>query len=160
MSSYTEDFLVQQTTANYLKNALGWDSVYAYNEETFGPDGTLGRLSDKEVVLTRYLRTKLMEFNPGLPDGAYHDAISQLLEISAAQTIMATNREKYTLLRDGIQVSFRNTKGELKKERLRVFDFEHPGNNQFLCVRELWIKGSPYRRRADIIGFVNWTAPL
>jgi len=50
---YTEDTLVQQTTAEYLETRLGWDSVYAYNAETFGPDGTLGRDSDKEVVLTR-----------------------------------------------------------------------------------------------------------
>ena len=155
MSSYTEDFLVQQTTANYLKKELGWESVYAYNEETFGPDGTLGRMADREVVLTRYLRAKLEEFNPGLPDSAYHDAISQIVEISAAQTTLATNREKYALLKDGLQVSFRNSKGELKKERLRVFDFEEPENNQFMCVRELKIKGSLYRRRADIVGFVN-----
>jgi type I restriction enzyme R subunit len=155
MSSYTEDFLVQQTTANYLKKELGWESVYAYNEETFGPDGTLGRLSDRQVVLTRYLRAKLEEFNPGLPDSAYHDAISQIIEISAAQTTLATNREKYALLKDGVQVSFRNAEGELKKERLRVFDFEEAENNHFMCVRELWIKGGLYRRRADIVGFVN-----
>ncbi len=29
---YTEDTLVQQTTAGYLEH-LGWDSVYAYNNE-------------------------------------------------------------------------------------------------------------------------------
>ena len=51
----TEDSLVQQTTGEYLDEALGWETVYAYNTETFGPEGTLGRLSDREVVLTRYL---------------------------------------------------------------------------------------------------------
>jgi type I restriction enzyme, R subunit len=39
--------------------------------------------------------------------------------------------------------------------RLRVFDFLNPEANHFLCVRELWIKGALYRRRADIVGFVN-----
>ncbi|MDY0221560.1 MAG: type I restriction endonuclease [Desulfobacterium sp.] len=28
-------------------------------------------------------------------------------------------------------------------------------NNHFLCVRELWVRGDLYRRRADIVGFVN-----
>ncbi len=46
LSDYTEDTLVQQTTAEYLESALGWESVYAYNNETFGPDGTLGRAAD------------------------------------------------------------------------------------------------------------------
>jgi type I restriction enzyme, R subunit len=155
MSRYTEDTLVQQTTAAYLETQLGWESVYAYNEETFGADGTLGRASDREVVLTRYLRAALEKFNPGLPESAYQEAIRQITEISAAQTMLATNREKYDLLKDGVQVSFRNAAGELKKERLRIFDFDQPKENHFLCVRELWVRGNLYHRRADIVCFVN-----
>ena len=30
---YTEDSLVQQTTAEYLEQQLGWETVYAYNNE-------------------------------------------------------------------------------------------------------------------------------
>ena len=67
MTYLNEDTLVQQTTADYLKDHLGWDSVYAYNQETFGPDGLLGRNSDREVVLTRYLKQVLQELNKGLP---------------------------------------------------------------------------------------------
>lgn len=59
LSSYTEDILVQQTTAKYLERRLGWESVYAYNTETFRSNGTLGRASDKDVVLVRYLRQAL-----------------------------------------------------------------------------------------------------
>ena len=66
MSSYTEDVLAQQTTADYMCDELGWDSVYAHNTETFRPGGLLGRKSDREVVLTRYLLAALKEFNPGL----------------------------------------------------------------------------------------------
>ncbi len=53
--SYTEATRVQQTTAEYLEKELGWESVYAYNAETFGPQGTLGRASDREVVLKVWL---------------------------------------------------------------------------------------------------------
>ena len=35
---YTEDTLVQQTTAGYLEQELGWESVYACNNDDFGPD--------------------------------------------------------------------------------------------------------------------------
>ena len=154
-NAYTEDTLVQQTTAEYLEKKLGWDSVYAYNNEDFGPDSLLGRKSDREVVLIRYLRQKLCELNPGLPDAAYDDAVRQITASIATQTLLATNREKYTLLKDGVQVTFRNDKGERVRQRLRVFDFDNPENNHFLCVRELWVRGDLYRRRADIIGFVN-----
>ncbi len=154
-SGYTEDTLVQQTTAEYLEQELGWESVYAYNSETFGPEGTLGRASDREVVLTRYLRSKIEELNPDLPASAHEDVVRQITTISATQTLLATNREKYELIKDGVQVTFRNEKGERVRQRLRVFDFDKPENNHFLCVRELWVRGDLYRRRADIVGFVN-----
>ena len=152
---YTEDTLVQQTTAEYLERQLGWQSVYAYNNEDYGPGSLLGRSSDREVVLTRPLREKLMSLNPGLPDAAYDDAVRQITATVASQTLIATNREKYGQLRDGVQVTFRNKQGERVRQRLRVLDFDAPENNDFLCVRELWVKGDLYRRRADIIGFVN-----
>ncbi len=66
-SGYTEDTLVQQTTAEYLEQQLGWESVYAYNNEDFGPDSLLGRDTDRDVVLTRTLREKLVDLNPDLP---------------------------------------------------------------------------------------------
>ena len=155
ISGYTEDTLVQQTTAEYLEQQLGWESIYAYNNEDFGPDSLLGRESDREVVLTRTLRAKIEELNPGLPATAYDDAVRQIVTISTLQTLAATNREKYELIKDGVQVTFRNVKGERVRERLRVFDFDAPENNHFLCVREFWIRGDLYRRRADIVGFVN-----
>ncbi len=151
----TEDTLVQQTTADFLRDALGWRTVFAHNEETFGPEGTLGRSSDRDVVLTRMLGEKLIALNPGLSDAAYRDALRQIVEAGVGQSPLALNREKYALLKDGVSVIFRNAQGERVKQRLRVFDFEQPDNNDFLAVRELWVRGDLYRRRADIVGFVN-----
>jgi type I restriction enzyme R subunit len=154
-SPYTEDTLVQLTTAEYLERQLEWRSVYAHNNEDFGPDSLLGRSSDREVVLARTLRKKLEDLNRGLPAVAYDEAVRQITAIVASQTMAATNREKYAQIRDGVQVAFRNDKGELVRQRLRLIDFDEPENNDFLCVRELWVRGDLYRRRADIIGFVN-----
>ena len=155
MSAYTEDTLVQQTTADYLRDELGWESVYAYNEETFGSEGTLGRKSDREVVLTRYLGEALVKLNPSLPMPAYQEAIRRITEYSVTQSTLQINMEKHDLFKDGVLVDFRNEKGEPVKRRLRVFDFDGPENNHFLAVRELWVQGALYRRRADIVGFVN-----
>lgn len=152
---YTEDQLVQRTTAEYLHEQLGWESIYAYNDEDFGPNSLLGRTSAREVVLTRYLKAALIKLNPGLPVEAYHEAVRQIVEVSASQTVLVANREKYKLLRDGVTVAFRKAKGELIKRTLQVFNFATPKENDFRAVRELWIRGDIYRRRADIIGFVN-----
>lgn len=152
---YTEDTLVQQTSAEYLEQQLGWESVYAYNHEDFGPESLLGRSSDREVVLTRYLRAALVELNPGLPETAYEEALRQMVSVSATQSLLATNREKYRLLREGIPVTYRNANNERERRHLKVINYEHPEENHFLCVRELWVRGDLYRRRADIVGFVN-----
>lgn len=152
---YNEDTLVQATTADYLLNELGWDeSIYAYHE-VFGKEGTLGRSHDGEVVLTRYLGEKLMQLNPDLPLAAYKAALGIIIEVSSSSVMLATNYEKDQLHKNGVQVSFRNDQGELVKKRLRLFDFDNPENNHFLAVREFWIRGDLYRRRADVVGFVN-----
>ena len=48
----SEDRLVQATFAAHLTDALGWESVYAWNDETFGPDGKRDDLNkaDRERV--------------------------------------------------------------------------------------------------------------
>ena len=154
-SPFTEDTLVQQTTADYLEQHLGWHTVYAYNTEDYGPDSLLGRRSDREVVLSRPLWEKLATLNPGLPDAAYDEAVRQMTDAVPSQSLIAINREKYDLMRDGVSVTFRDANGKRVRERLWVFDFDQPANNDFLCVRELWVQGDLYRRRADLIGFVN-----
>lgn len=46
----SEDRLVQQTFAEHLDEKLGWESVYAWNQETLGPNSTLSRGSEREVI--------------------------------------------------------------------------------------------------------------
>ncbi len=35
--AYTEDTLIQQTTAEYLERQLGWNPICFYIQEPFGP---------------------------------------------------------------------------------------------------------------------------
>ncbi len=46
-----EDRLVQKTFADQLRGVHGWESTYTFNEEVLGPAGTLGRASERDVVL-------------------------------------------------------------------------------------------------------------
>jgi len=155
-SEYSEDRLVQQTTANFFEQTLKWHSVYAYKKETFGTNGTLGRKDKREVVLTRYLRQALEKLNPGHPQQVYDDAVEQFTTSNISDQLITINQKKYQLIREGIpEKPYKNPKGETINPRLKVIDFEHPENNHFLVVREMSIQGSLYSRRPDIIGFVN-----
>jgi type I restriction enzyme, R subunit len=89
----SEDRLVQQTFTEYLRDRVGWDSVYAWNSETFGLNGTLGRNTECEVVLTRDLRAALQRINSTLPQRAIEDAIQTLTRYDFSRSTLQHNQE-------------------------------------------------------------------
>ncbi len=154
---YSEDNLIEQTAIDIFLHQLGWDTLLAFNKESYGEGSVLGRLNRREVVLKKIFFEKLKLFNPGLPEQAYQLAYEKLIEESITKSLAEINYEKHQLLRNGIPVDYINEKGEqIKNKTLKVFDFQSPDNNNFLAVRQLWIEGKSKReRRPDIIGFVN-----
>ena len=152
---YSEDQLIQKSTAEFLEKELGWKSVYAFDQETLGVNGTLGRTSYHEVLLTRHLTQALKRLNPWLTDKQLQECMERMTEHMSSQTLMQINEQKYQLIRDGIPVTRVKTNGETEEVRAKVIDFASPDKNEFLCVRELQVHGALYRRRADIVGFVN-----
>lgn len=157
----SEDRLVQKTFAEHLENALGWESVYAYNTETFGPQGTLERATERDVVLVRDLRAALKRLNPDLPETALEHAIEALTRIDFARSLLQHNSELYGFIRDGVPVEWRDVTGQTgqpRYARAKVIDFRNTANNRFLAVRELKIQGVRvpyYNRRADLVCFIN-----
>tara|TARA_R100000935_G_C2841045_1_gene171022 strand:+ start:8913 stop:11318 length:2406 start_codon:yes stop_codon:yes gene_type:complete len=155
----SEDQLVQKTFADHLEHVLGWDSVFAWNQETFGLDGTLGRNDTKEAVLTRDLRAALERLNPDLPAKAINEAVRDLTVYDVSRSMVQHNRDFYRMIRNGVPVTYRDMNGRHKSARARVLDFDNkPGMNRFLAVREFKLTGirTPnYNRRADLVCFVN-----
>lgn len=154
----SEDRLVQATFADHIRDVLGWESVYAWNEETFGPNGTLGRANEREVVLLRDLRAALERLNPDLPASVREEALGKLTRTDASRSLLQLNREFYSFIRSGVPVEWRDAKGEMCYAQARVIDFRSPTNNRFIVVRELKIQGPRvphYNRRADLVCFVN-----
>lgn len=154
---YSEDKLIEQTAIKLFQNNLQWQTIVAYNAETFGENGTLGRAGKKEVILKKHFMDKLVALNPGLPAKAYQEAYTKFTEASSSKSLPEINYEKYQMMREGITVDYINEKGEhIKNKTLQVFDFSNPVNNHFIAVSQLWIQGKSNReRRPDIIGFVN-----
>ena len=154
----SEDRLVQKTFADHLRDRLGWESVYAYNTETFGPRGMLGRASEREVVLVRDLRAALERLNPEIPEAAREQAVEKLTGADFARSLVQQNREHYGYIRGGVPVEWGDENGETRRALARVIDFRTPDNNRFLAVRKLKIQGARvpyYHRRADLVCFVN-----
>lgn len=154
-TDYSEDRLIQKSAAELMETELGWTSVYAYDKEVLGENGTLGRNSFHEVLLIQRFRLALKKLNPWITDKQIAEAIERMTERMSSQTLMQINEQKYQFIRDGIPVTRIKPDGTSEEIKAVVIDFENIDNNDFLCVRELWVYGALYRRRADIVGFVN-----
>ena len=152
---YSENILVQESSGNVLSDKLGWDVVFAYNTEVLGENGTLGRKSYKEIVLVRYLKKALFDNNDWMTEDYANEAVKILCAYVSSASLMQINEEKYSMLRDGISVQYKNENGSTEPRLARVFNFKEPEKNHFLAVKEMKIHGDLYRRRTDIVGFVN-----
>lgn len=152
---YSENILVQESAGNLLHNELGWDVVFAYNTEVLGENGTFGRKSYNEILLTRYFKAALKRLNPWLTDAQADEAQKRLESHMSTSSLLQNNEEKYFLIRDGIPVTVKKPGGKTEEKKAAVIDFTDPGNNDFLAIKELKIHGDLYRRRTDIVGLVN-----
>ena len=152
-AGFGELLLVEQPAIEWLIE-LGWQHKNLYTE-TFGVYGSEGRDSESQVILIPRLSAALTALNPGLPTEAYTQAIEQIVQDRSKQTAVNANREVYRLLKDGVKVRLPDEHGGHSIETLRVIDWATPDNNDFLAASQMWVAGDMYRRRCDLIGFVN-----
>ncbi len=174
MQNYSEDTLVEQPTIALFAR-LGYETINAFNEQA-GTRSILGRETFQEVVLRPRLRDVLRRLNVGVSGEAIELAIEELTRDRSALSPVHANREVYRLLKDGIKVTMRTVSskhgqgrdgGKHNEERtdeadggeidevVQVIDWQHPERNDFLLVSQMWIAGEMYKRRADLVGFVN-----
>lgn len=152
---YSENVLVQDSAAALMHDELGWDVVFAYNQEVLGENGTLGRKDYHQIVLWRYFNQALKKLNPWITDAQITEARQTLSPYLSSASLLQINEEKYFMIRDGIPVTVKKPNGKTEEKKAIVIDFNDPDSNHFLAVKELKIHGDLYRRRTDIVGFVN-----
>ena len=154
MNPYNENNLVEQTVIKLIQELWG-NSECHINAYTDEEDTKLGRNNRGEVVLTKYLRPALLKINTHVNSNAIDQVVNEITRSRAHLSLISANQEVYTLLRDGVSVNIRRESGEMDTEKVRIFDYEHPENNEFLLVSQMWITGPIYTKRPDLIVFVN-----
>ena len=149
----TEDELVEQPALRLLSQ-LGWEVASGF-EEVLGSAGTLGRDSQSEPVLGHRLRDALRSLNPGVPEATLEEAADRLIEDWSAMDRVRANREVYELIRAGARVETTASDGERRTVTVRFVDWNQAEANDWLAVSQFWIAGDMYKRRADVVLFVN-----
>ncbi|MCD4777654.1 MAG: type I restriction endonuclease subunit R [Desulfobacterales bacterium] len=153
LNDYSEDNLVEQP-AIALFAGLGWETENCFYEK-FGENSTHGRETSSEVVLLPRLRSALERLNPALPKEAIELAIEELVRDRSIMSPANANREIYQLFKNGVKVSFQDSENEEIVETVQVIDWNEPLNNNFFLASQFWVSGDMYKRRADLVGFVN-----
>ncbi|MCY7371913.1 MAG: type I restriction endonuclease subunit R [Polaromonas sp.] len=145
----TEDQL-EQEALNWLQD-VGYACAY-------GPDIAFDgvapeRASYRQVLLTGRLRSAIDRLNPGVPAAAREDALAQVLDMGIP-VLLSANRRFHQLLVTGVPVQYQKD-GGTRGDFVRLIDWGHAANNDWLAVNQFSIRGTSHTRRPDIILFVN-----
>jgi len=93
--------------------------------------------------------------NPDLPPEVIDLAIAEIVRDRSTMSPVSANREIYQMLKEGVRVQYRNPQGETITENVRIIDWNNPENNDYFLASQFWVSGDLYKRRADLVGFVN-----
>ena len=119
-------------------------------------DDTGERGDTSQVTLKGRLAAALHRLNLDLP----HDSIEEVVRILSRPphpTLIQNNLWFHSLLTDGVEVESREAKsGETRGDRARLVDFDNPGANDLLVVRQLTATGASGKViRPDLTVFLN-----
>ncbi len=148
MTSFDES-LVEQAALDYLRE-IGYSTQSGPN---IGP-GEVAQERDswEQVYLLGRLREAGRRLNPGHQDLV--DEAVKRLQRAESQSELAENFRVHRLLVDGVPVEYRGHDGQVRTAYIRLVDFDHPANNDFLAVNQFTIVGHK-TRRPDVLVFVN-----
>ncbi|MBP6057894.1 MAG: type I restriction endonuclease subunit R [Nitrosomonas sp.] len=155
MPNFISEDQIEQALVQKLQHLHGFDVLDCHTNNAEDLNDGSNRTSKRDVILLDRLREAALRLNPDIPREAIESALEKLCERRQAMTLIAANQEIYGLLRDGIAVTFDDAQGQSQQERMRLLDFNVPGNNRFLAVTQLWIKGERGFRRPDVLLYVN-----
>ena len=148
----SEDAIEQATVERFV--SMGYITANLYHE-TFGANSSHGRETSAEVVFVPRLRKALEKLNSLLPPDAVNSAIEEITRDRSAMNPVLANQEIHKLLKEGFPVTWRNKDGEECSDKARFMDWETPTNNDFFLAQQMWVTGEIYKKRCDLLAFVN-----
>jgi type I restriction enzyme R subunit len=153
MNEFSENNLIEQTAVKIFAELWGEENFANNYSGEF--DAEFGRENDGEVVLMNYLKIALVKLNPTVSTEALNLAIDEIIKDRSLMSMVKANHKLWQMYRDGVKVETENEKGERQIETVKVIDWEHPKENHFMLVSQMWITGELHKRRPDLIGFIN-----
>ncbi|MHB8914326.1 MAG: type I restriction endonuclease subunit R [Thiobacillus sp.] len=145
----TEDDL-EQLCLTWFQDS-GWE--YRFGPD-IAPDGDTPERADyRQVLLQGRLHEALRRLNPDVPDAVLEEVLHRVAK-QHEPSVIQSNRSFHEAMLDGLAVIVEKH-GEKRGDRVRLIDFEHPEQNQFLVVSQYTVQGTKQPRRPDLVCFIN-----
>ena len=147
---FNEDDL-EQVALEWLQS-LGYDCKKGNEISMTGL--TPERKSDKDVVLHERLEKALRKINSDIHPRFIEKAIHELI-LEKSPNLLENNLTFHENLINGIEIEDYDDEGQSVVEIVKIVDFEHPQNNDFLAVNQFTVINGDYTKRPDIVLFIN-----
>jgi type I restriction enzyme R subunit len=144
-----EQKLVEAPALDQLKG-LGWSHL---DGTTLVPEKSNHRSSLKDVVLTPNLEQAIQRINPWISEDNLRKVVREVTLIQTS-TLMESNKWFWERVTQYFSVDQDLGSGR-RGQTLKLIDFDHPENNEFLCVDQFKIQGPTQNIIPDILLFVN-----
>ena len=156
MKSFISEDDIEQAICNRLSQPeYGWTRIECDPSVDAQDDVSLtGRASASECILPKVFSTALRRINPQIDPETLDGIVREYRKDYTGTDMVDTNYKFYNQLRNGIKVKTRNQHRE-DFDLVKLIDFDNPGNNDYHCVNQMWIKGHFRYRRPDVLLFVN-----
>lgn len=150
MYQFHEDDL-EQAALEWLAN-LGYEIK---GGSTIAADGEYPERNHyADVVLNNRLEDALNRINPQASMETIGRAV-QLITMVQSPNLVINNRTFQQFVTDGIDVEVRTSDGRNTVEKVWLFDFDNPLNNDFLAVNQFTVIEGSHNKRPDVVVFVN-----
>lgn len=109
--------------------------------------------SSADVILKQRLQAAIHRHNPKLPPSAKEEALRKVLRIENPQ-LLVQNEDFHKYWTEGVDVSYR-AGNEIKNDKVWLVDYRFPMKNEWLAVNQLDVVEGHYRRRPDVVLYLN-----
>ncbi|QFU25640.1 HsdR family type I site-specific deoxyribonuclease [Staphylococcus haemolyticus] len=147
---FNEDDL-EQVALEWLQS-IGYD--YKKGNEISMTGLAPERKSDKDVVLHERLEKALRKINSDIHPRFIEKAIHELT-LEKSPNLLENNLTFHENLINGIEIEDYDNEGQSIVEIVKIVDFEHSQNNDFLAVNQFTVVNGDYTKRPDIVLFIN-----
>src|SRR6185295_13480334 len=133
MPNFISEDQIEQALLQRLEQVHKFEILRCHCKDPEDLNDNSGRTNKRDVILLDRLRNAAIALNRKIPHTAIDDALVHFVDKRQAMSQVAANREVYDFLRDGVPVEFEDEKGQTQRERVRLINFNEPGNNRFLA---------------------------